>query len=232
MRDAAPRSAIQGVPFAIPRQPMSFVNTSILLCLGALFVAASGCNRARVITPIPQSVVNAAPAPLTAEDVRIGREAMPLSEVSFMLRGGTSQPTIIADVNRRHIPEKISPELELQLSENGAGPNLIAALKDEKNILTRNQKNAFDKNMNDDATRQQGRAQAAQTAAVARSQTQEEERQRLVALQNETYRIVEKKQKEQAAHDANQIREVDARFKAFEGQNRSKKQRSVVLWRR
>ncbi len=232
MHGAAPHSAIQGVPFAIPRQPMSFVNTSILLCLGALFVAASGCNRARVITPIPQPVVNAAPAPLTAEDVRIGREAMPLSEVSFMLRGGTSQPTIIADVNRRHIPEKISPELELQLSENGAGPNLIAALKDEKNILTRNQKNAFDKNMNDDATRQQGRAQASQTAAVARSQTQEEERQRLVALQNETYRIVEKKQKEQAAHDANQIREVDARFKAFEGQNRSKKQPSVVLRRR
>ena len=62
--------------------------------------------------------------------------------------------------------------------------------------------------------------------------TQEEERQRLVALQNGTYRIVEKKQKEQAAHDANQIREVDARFKAFEGQNRSKKQPSVVLRRR
>jgi hypothetical protein len=149
-----------------------------------------------------------------------------------MLRGGTSQPTIIADVNRRHIPDKMSPELELQISKDGAGPNLIAALKDEKNILTRNQKNAFAMKMNDDAIRQQRGAQAAQTAAVARSQAEEMERQRLLALQMETYRIVENKQKEQAAHDEKQIREVNERFTAFERQNHSKRLPSVVLRRR
>jgi hypothetical protein len=146
---------------------------------------------------------------------------MPLSEVSLMLRGGTSQATIIADVNRRHIPEKISPELELQLSRDGAGPNLIAALKDEKNILTRNQKASFDKKMNDDATRRQPAAQIAQTAAIARSQAEKEERQRLLDLQKQTYRIVEKKQKEQAAHDEKQIREAEQRFKNAEWQNAS-----------
>jgi len=73
---------------------MSFVKTSILLCLGALFVAASGCNRtpalAPVIAPVAHPIVNQAPAPVTAEDVRVGREAMPVSEVSLMLRAGTS----------------------------------------------------------------------------------------------------------------------------------------------
>jgi hypothetical protein len=225
MHYAAPRSAAQGIPFAFPGRRMSFSKTSILLCLGALFVAASGCNRtptvAPVVAPVAHPLVNQAPAPLTAEDVRVGREAMPVSEVSLMLRGGTSQATIIADVNRRHIPEKISPALELQLSKDGAGPNLIAALTDEKNILTRNQKDAFDKQMNDDATRRQRVAQAAQTAAVAGSIAEEKERQRLLALQKETYRIVEKKQKEQADHDKKQIREVDARFKAAELQNGS-----------
>ena len=134
---------------------------------------------------------------------------------------------MLANVNRRHIPEKISPALELQLSNYGAGPNLIAALTDEKNILARNQKDAFDKQTNDDATRRQRSEQAAQTAAVARSETEEKERQRLLALQKETYRIVEKKQKEQAAHDQKQIREADARFRAAERQNASN---PITFW--
>src|SRR5204863_1509526 len=105
-----------------------------------------------------------------------------------------------------------SPELELQLGKDGAGPNLIAALTDEKNILTKNQQNAFAKRVNDDATRQQRSAQAAQTAALGQSKAEEKERQRLLALQKETYRIVEKKQKEQAAHDKEQMSDVDKRF--------------------
>jgi hypothetical protein len=190
---------------------MAFAKTSIPLCLGALFVAASGCNRTPVV------------APITVEDVRIGREAMPISEVALMLRGGTSQAGIIADVNRRHIPEKINPALELQLSKDGAGPNLIAALTDEKNILTKNQKDAFDERMNDDAIRQQRSTQAAQTAAVAGSNAEEKERQRLLALQKETYRIVETKQKDQAAHDEKQMRDVDARWEATQRQNASRR---------
>jgi hypothetical protein len=98
-------------------------------------------------------------SPATAEDLRIGRQAMPISEVKLMLHGGSSQDSITDEVKRRHIPEKISAATEIELTESGAKPAVIAALKDENNILTRNQKDAFDKRMElADATRQTRRA--------------------------------------------------------------------------
>ena len=51
-------------------------------------------------------------SPATAEDLRIGRQAMPISEVKLMLHG-TSQDSITDEVKRRHIPEKISPATEV-----------------------------------------------------------------------------------------------------------------------
>ena len=102
-----------------------------LAVLAVLFFLGQACKR----------------TPTTAEDIRIGRQAMPIAEISLMLRGGTSQTALIADVNRRHIPEKISAALELELKDKGAGPGLITALKDENNVLSENQKDAFDKRM-------------------------------------------------------------------------------------
>ena len=55
---------------------------------------------------------------------------------------------------------------------------------------------------------------------------------RLLDLQNETYRIVENKQTEQAARDAKQIRDVDARWKAAERQNGSRRVYSTLPVRR
>jgi len=78
-------------------------------------------------------------SPATAEDLRIGRQAMPISEVKLMLHGGSSQDSITDEVKRRHIPEKISAATEIELTESGAKPVLIAALKDGNNILTENQ---------------------------------------------------------------------------------------------
>src|SRR5713101_5210975 len=99
----------------------------------------------------------------TAEDVRIGRRAMPISEASLMLRNGYSQKAIVAEVNRRHIPEKISGATEVELTANGAGPDLIAALKDENNLLTRNQKGAYDEWVKGQTTRGLAALQSAES---------------------------------------------------------------------
>jgi hypothetical protein len=138
-----------------------------------------------------------------------------------MLRSGTSQKTIIADVNRRHIPEKISAALESELSDKGAGPALIAALKDEKNILTENQKDAFDKRMSDRAIQPRQGAGAQQNAAFGQSTAEEKERQRLLALQQENYRNIEQRQGQQAAHDREQVNESKVRRREMERQNDS-----------
>jgi hypothetical protein len=168
--------------------------------LGALLFASAAC------------------APPTAEDVRIGRQAMPISEVSLMLGGGSSQKSIIADVNRRHIPERISAALELELSDKGAGPGLIAALKDEKNILTRNQKHVFAKWMNDRATQPRPNHGSEQSVAVAQSNAEQREHQRLLGLQQENSRNIERNQALQADRERAQAKSTN-RFEA--GRNAS-----------
>ena len=114
-------------------------------------------------------------SPATAQDLRIARQAMPISEVKLMLHGGSSQDSITDEVKRRHIPEKISAATELELTESGAKPALIAALKDENNILTENQKDAFDERAALRAERTQltglpSRPMATVTAAAAKPQ--------------------------------------------------------------
>jgi hypothetical protein len=141
---------------------------------------------------------------MTAEDVRVGRQAMPISEVSLMLRSGTSQQAIVADVTRRHIPEKISVALESELTTNGAKPALIAALKDDENILTENQKNAFDQWVASRAA--PNRPVVQQNAASVKLNADQAEHQRLLALQQENIRNVERRQNEQAAKDREQAR--------------------------
>ena len=131
----------------------------------------------------------------TAEDVRIGRRAMPISEASLMLRNGYSQKAIVAEVNRRHIPEKISGATEVELTANGAGPDLIAALKDENNLLTRNQKGAYDEWVKGQTTR----GLAALQSAESQSYLSEKDRPRLLDLQRQNLRNIEAK--EQAERD-------------------------------
>jgi hypothetical protein len=196
---------------------MRFTSLIKITLIATTLIAANGCSRR---------------SPATAEDLRIGRQAMPISEVKLMLHGGSSQNSITDEVKRRHIPEKISAATEIELTESGAKPALIAALKDENNILTENQKDAFDTRMKLTNATRQGVAAMQSSAASAQANAESQERQRLLDLQNETYRIVENKQKEQAARDAKQIRDVDARWKAAERQNGSRRVYSTPSVRR
>jgi hypothetical protein len=84
-------------------------------------------------------------APPTAEDVRIARGALSLTEVSLMLRTGSSQSEVIAEIKRRHVAEKIDGITEAKFISGGANSALIAALKSDQNILTPKQKAVFDR---------------------------------------------------------------------------------------
>ena len=154
-------------------------------------------------------------SPATAEDLRIGRQAMPISEVKLMLHGGSSQNSIIDDVKRRHIPEKINAAMEIELTESGAKPALIAALKDDDNILTENQKDAFDKRMELANETRQSLAATQSSVALAQSNAQEQERQRQASLQQENLRNIERREREQAAKD----REMAASHSRLENHN-------------
>jgi len=61
-----------------------------------------------------------------------------------MVRNHYDQNKIIAEVQRRHVPDAIDVNTEESLVRFGAKPALIAALKNKANILTSTQKMAFD----------------------------------------------------------------------------------------
>ena len=153
-------------------------------------------------------------SPATAEDLRIGRQAIPISEVSHA-DGGSSQNSIIDDVKRRHIPEKINAAMEIELTESGAKPALIAALKDGDNILTENQKDAFDKRMELANATWQSLAATQSSVALAQVNAEEQERQRQASLQQENLRNIERREREQAAKD----REMAASHSKWENHN-------------
>lgn len=143
-----------------------------LTCLGYALIILSGCNR----TPVS--------APLTAEDLRIARQAMPLSDVSLMSRSGYKQEAIIAEVRKRRVPAPPNATAENALVQSGASPALIAALKARENLLTANQKEAFDNLAAEKTQRVQQEASSREQEAVAAQQVENNERQRrAVALQ-------------------------------------------------
>ena len=100
-----------------------------LFVLVSVLSLSTGCNKAQ---------------PFTAEELQGARHAMRISEVSLMVRSHYDQNKIIAEIQRRHVPATIDDKTEESLVRFGAKPALIAALKNEANVLTRKQKQAFD----------------------------------------------------------------------------------------
>jgi hypothetical protein len=183
-------------PMKIPLITTRLVQISFLT--GALLVG-NACNRT--------------PAGPTAEDMAVARGAMPISEVMFKVRAGVSREEILAEVTRRKIPAGIVAATELQLSAYGAGPRLIAAMKDNKNILTEKQEQAYGRLM---AEKDQTQTEAGQSAQVAPGQTLEERQARLRKIEEErdlqrreylsqeNMRTIEQNQRLQAARDREQ----------------------------
>lgn len=99
-------------------------------CFAIAFLTFSGCTQKRE------------PAP-TAEDLRVARHAMPISEVSLMLRNGFNEKAIMAEVTRRRVSEKPDTKTEDSLLRSGASTAFIQALKTDGNVLTEKQRKAF-----------------------------------------------------------------------------------------
>ena len=95
-----------------------------------LVLATTACNRTRIPQP-------------NAEDFKVAREALNVEDILQMLKKGDSQQAIIQEVHRRHITQKIVQAQELELSLMGAGHQLLAELKDDKNVLTEAQELAY-----------------------------------------------------------------------------------------
>lgn len=122
---------------------------------------------------------------VTAEDEKAARHAMPMSEVSLMVRSHYDQNKLIAEIERRRVPAVIDGPTEANLTRFGAKPPLIAVLKNPANALTRIQKQAFDEltikregqtsNERDFAGQAtQERAASASPQSVAKTETPEE----------------------------------------------------------
>lgn len=147
-----------------------------LTCLGFALMILSGCSRPPVIVP------------LTAEDLRIARQAMPLSDVSLMLRSGYKQEAIIAEVRKKHVPGPLDAAAENSFLQSGASPALVAALKAQENLLTANQREAFDNFAAEKTQRVQQEASSREQEALAAQQTENNERQKRAAALQQTMR--------------------------------------------
>ena len=108
---------------------MSLLPRATWLVL-AIFLS-SGCSRKPERVPV-------------ADDLRAAQKAMSINEVSLMLRSGYKDQAIIPEVARRRIPAKPDAQTENALIRSGANVALIQALKTDSNVLTANQKEAYD----------------------------------------------------------------------------------------
>ena len=140
----------------------------------ALLVSNSACNRTdttMLVTP---------PARPTAEDFAVAKNAMPLSEVVFKVRGGISKEEVLAEVLRRKVVTHIVSATELELAAYGAGTRLLAALKDPKNVLTEKQELAYGELLSArqiEAPQRRSDAPAQQTSIAETARAKELERQ-------------------------------------------------------
>jgi hypothetical protein len=108
---------------------------------------------------------------VTAADEQAARHAMPISEVSLMVRSHYDQNKIIAEVQRRKVPEAIDGKTEENLVRFGAKPALIAALKNNANVLTRMQKQA----LSELAAQRESRIASDRTVAARGSEQMDEQ---------------------------------------------------------
>ena len=194
-------------------------NTALL---AVLIFTLSACNRS--------STTAERPAP-TAEDIRIGRQAISVNEVSLLARSGLHKEALDS-VKQRHIPEHLTAEEELKLRDF-AKAELLAALKHPQNILTPAQKDAYDEAKGKQAVqanqaantqalqannqRQLSAAQTEQAWAASVAEQQETERRR--QLNQQSMYAAERAKAERDAREREQLRSVDEKWRIMEAQN-------------
>ena len=86
----------------------------------------------------PPPVAAPKPPPPTPADYAAASQFMSLEEVSFLLRGGQSPPSVIAEIKQRRLVQAGLAHADLVLSGAGVTPGeaLLAALRDPANLAT------------------------------------------------------------------------------------------------
>jgi len=110
----------------------------------------------------------------TVAELEAARRAIPISQVSLMVRTGCNQTQIIAEIERRQVPATIDSKVEESLIRSGARPVLIAALKNEANALTERQRHAF----YELAVKREAAAETERKGPVAQSSQERDQQQR------------------------------------------------------
>jgi hypothetical protein len=162
-----------------------------------------------------------------ADDVRIGREAISLSEVSLLARTGLAKEALAA-VKQRHVPEHLSAEEELQF-RGFANAELLAALKDPSNILTPAQKDIYDEAKGRQAILKEQAADRKNLEANNLLQranetlsVEQEELQRRTHLSRISLRQSEERIAEQTARERQKVREIEIQSRITDEQNRNR----------
>jgi hypothetical protein len=208
---------------------MNLFSLSRLAVVLGLLLVTNACNRAVTITTAPEKPRGPSP-----EDVRVGRGAIAISEVSLLARTGFHKEALAA-VQQRHIPEHLSAE-EMVHFQGFAKPELLAALGDSANILTPLQKDVYDEAKSKSANlkqqlattqgalanskNQQARAQAEQ--AWAASVAEQDEIHRRERLQQESLYAAERSKAEQTAREREQLQSVEDKWKRMDYQNQNR----------
>lgn len=198
---------------------MKSLPLQTIALLAALLFIGAACNRAPTVDNVRRSP--------TADDVRIGREAISLSEVSLLARTGLAKEALDA-VKQRHIPERLSAEEEV-FFRGFANAELLAALKDANNILTPVQKDAYDEAKGKQAIQKEREAikksleantllqRAYETSSVEQQEIERRAHLSRIALRGSEQRIAE-----QAARERQKIREIEAQSRLTDEQNRNR----------
>jgi hypothetical protein len=205
---------------------MKSIFPSRIALFAILLFSASGCNRVSTPAVAEQTAVP------TAEDIRIGRRAISVNEISLLARNGLHKEAL-ASVLQRRIPAELSAEDELKL-RGFAKPELLAALKDPQNILTPIQKDVYDEAFSNQLVqkeqlansqasqannqRQLASAQTEQAWAANAAEQQEADRRR--RLNQEATYAAEQSKAEREARERDQLRSVEARWRNIEVQNK------------
>jgi hypothetical protein len=163
----------------------------------------------------------------TAEDVRIGRGAISLSEISLLARTGLTKEALAA-VKQRRVPQHLSAEEELKF-RGFANAELLAALKDANNILTPAQKDIYNEEKGrqeiqkeQETNRKNLEANNLLQRAYETSSVEQDEAQRRANLSQVALRQSEQRTAEQTARERQQLWDIEARSRLQDQQNRNR----------
>ena len=191
-------------------EEMKSLRPQTIAILAALLFLNGACNRAP-----------------SAEDVRIGREAISLSEVSLLARTGLTKEAMAA-VKQRRIPAPLSAAEELQF-RGFANAELLAALKDPQNILTPAQKDIYDEakgkqdiQKQQEANKKNLEANNLLQRAYETTSVEQEEANRRAHLSRIALRQSEQRIAEQTDRERQQLRDIEARSRLTDAQNRNR----------